>query len=54
MTGPHRILRLPHRHRPVSTHVVVQRAGVPYELVREVCAGCSKVLSERAVGRTAA
>jgi hypothetical protein len=54
MTLPLRILRLPHRHRAISTHVVVQRAGVPYELVREVCSECSKVLSERPVGRTAA
>jgi hypothetical protein len=54
MTLPLRILRLPHRHRAVSTHVVVQRAGVPYELAREVCSGCSKVMSERPVCRTAA
>jgi hypothetical protein len=52
--GHLRILRLPHKHRAVSTHVVVQRAGVPYELARVICSGCSKVLSEHPVGRTAA
>jgi len=51
---PLRILRIPHRHRAVSTHVVVQRSGVPYEVERVVCRGCSRVLSERKLGRTAA
>ena len=36
-----RSLRLPHRHRAVSTHVVVQRAGIPYELERTVCSDCA-------------
>jgi hypothetical protein len=54
MNGPLRILRFPHRHRAVSRHVVVQRAGVPYELERTVCGECSKLLSERKLGRTAA
>ena len=54
MTLPLRILRLPHRHRAVSTHVVVQRAGVPYEFERVICRECSRVLSERRLGRTAA
>ena len=53
MAGLIRLLRLPHRHRAVSTHVVVQHSGVPYELVRVVCSGCEKVLSERRVGRPA-
>jgi NMD protein affecting ribosome stability and mRNA decay len=43
-----------HRHHPVSTHVLVQRAGVPYELERTVCAECARVLSERPVSRAAA
>jgi len=34
--------------------VVVQRAGVPYELERVVCSACARVLSERRLGRTAA
>lgn len=49
-----RLLRLPHRHRAVSLHVVVQRAGVPYECERIVCAECSRVLSERPLARATA
>jgi hypothetical protein len=49
-----RILRLPHRHRAVSTHVVVQWNGVPYEVERMICSGCSRVISERRLGRTTA
>jgi hypothetical protein len=43
-----------HRHRGISTHVVVQRAGVPYELERTVCSECARVLSERPLRRAAA
>lgn len=49
-----RRLRLPHRHRAVSTHVVVQREGIPYELERTVCSACARVLSERPLRRAAA
>ena len=52
--GPRRSLRLPHRHHAVSTHVVVQRAGIPYELERTVCSECARVLSERPLRRAAA
>jgi hypothetical protein len=51
---PFRSLRLPHRHRAVCTHVVVQRAGIPYELERTVCRECSRVLSERPLRRAIA
>jgi hypothetical protein len=54
MNTPLRLLRLPHRHTAVNKHVVVQRAGVPYELERVVCRECARVLSERRVGRTIA
>jgi hypothetical protein len=54
MTIALRTLRLPHRHRAVSTHVVVQRGGIPYELERTVCSECSRVLSEKPLHRTAA
>jgi hypothetical protein len=54
VTARYRLIRLPHRHRAVSTHVVVQRAGIPYELERTVCRSCSRVLNERTVRRTAA
>jgi hypothetical protein len=43
-----------HQHRGVSTYVVVQRAGVPYELERTICSGCARVLSERPLRRAAA
>jgi len=46
--------RIPHRHHVVSTHVVVQREGVPYELERRVCKDCARVLSERALRRATA
>jgi hypothetical protein len=54
MISPIRSLRLPHRHRAVSTHVVVQRAGIPYELERTVCSECARVLTERPLRRAAA
>jgi hypothetical protein len=54
VTGRYRLIRLPHRHRAVSTHVVVQRAGIPYELERTVCSSCARVLNERTLRRTAA
>jgi hypothetical protein len=54
MTMALRILRLPHRHRAVSTHAVVQENGVPYEVERVICSGCSRVISERRLGRTTA
>jgi hypothetical protein len=49
-----RILRLPHRHHAVSTYLVVQRAGVPYELERTVCRECARVLAERPLRRATA
>jgi NMD protein affecting ribosome stability and mRNA decay len=55
MSETTRIHRLrPHRHRPVTTHVVVQRAGVPYELERRVCETCGRELAERSLKRAAA
>jgi hypothetical protein len=54
VTGRYRLIRLPHRHRAVSTHVVVQRSGIPYELERTVCSACARVLNERTLRRTAA
>jgi hypothetical protein len=49
-----RLPRLPHRHHAVNTRVVVQRSGVPYELERTVCSGCSRVLAEKPLRRTSA
>jgi NMD protein affecting ribosome stability and mRNA decay len=44
----------PHRHRAVVTHVLRQRAGVPYEIERKVCSSCARVLEERPLKRAAA
>jgi hypothetical protein len=52
MLGRH--VKLPHRHEAVSTHVVIRRSGVPYELERTVCRECERVLSERPLRRAAA
>jgi NMD protein affecting ribosome stability and mRNA decay len=43
-----------HRHRAVSEHVLGQRAGIPYELERNVCATCGRELSVRPLKRAAA
>ncbi|MEN3341892.1 MAG: hypothetical protein V7644_1296 [Actinomycetota bacterium] len=47
-------VELPHRHEPVSTYVLVQRGGIPWELERTVCRHCAQVLSERPLRRAAA
>jgi hypothetical protein len=44
----------PHEHTPVTTVVLLQRNGVPYEVERTFCFSCRKVLAERPVKRTAA
>jgi RNase P subunit RPR2 len=49
-----RQVKFPHRHRAVSTHVVVQRGGIPYELERTVCKECDRLLTERALRRATA
>ena len=43
-----------HRHRPVVTHVLGQRGGIPYELERRVCETCGRELELRPLKRTAA
>jgi len=43
-----------HEHTPVTTAVLLQRNGVPYEVERTFCFSCREVLSERPVKRTAA
>ena len=48
------IQRPPHQHVAKRVHVVLQRAGVPYEVERQVCAGCSHVLVERPLKRATA
>jgi hypothetical protein len=43
-----------HEHTPVTTVVLLQRNGVPYEVERTFCFSCREVLAERPVKRTAA
>jgi hypothetical protein len=43
-----------HKHRPVTSLVLGQRAGVPYELERRVCATCGRELELRTLRRAAA
>jgi len=47
-------LRLLHRHRAVTSHVLGQRNGVPYELERSVCKACGRELGVRPLRRAAA
>jgi NMD protein affecting ribosome stability and mRNA decay len=55
MNNPVRMnVRRLHRHRPVTTHVLGQRAGVPYELERHVCKTCGRELSVKQLKRAAA
>jgi NMD protein affecting ribosome stability and mRNA decay len=46
--------RKAHSHTAVTTHVVRQRAGIPYEVERVVCGDCRRVLGERPLRRAAA
>lgn len=43
-----------HKHTPVLTHAIRQRAGVPYELEQKVCSACGRVIDERPLRRAAA
>jgi hypothetical protein len=43
-----------HEHEAAIVHVVVQKAGVPYEIEQQVCLSCQTVLDEKPVKRTAA
>ena len=43
-----------HEHVAKRVHVVLQRAGVPYEVEQQVCADCSRVLDEKPVKRATA
>jgi hypothetical protein len=42
-----------HRHKAVTTHLLRQRDGIPYEVERVHCADCRRVLGERALRRAA-
>jgi hypothetical protein len=43
-----------HEHVTERVHVLQLRAGVPYEIERQVCAACARVLDEKPVKRLAA
>ena len=43
-----------HRHTPVTTHVLRQRSGVPYEVERKYCSSCQRVIDEKPLRRAAA
>jgi hypothetical protein len=43
-----------HEHQAKRVHVLMQRAGVPYEVEQQVCTGCQHVLDEKPVKRAAA
>jgi hypothetical protein len=43
-----------HRHTVVTLHALRQRSGIPYEVEREICSGCRRVLRERPLRRAAA
>jgi NMD protein affecting ribosome stability and mRNA decay len=43
-----------HEHVAKRVHVLQQKAGVPYEVERQVCETCARVLDETPVKRAAA
>ena len=43
-----------HEHVAKRVHVLLQRAGVRYEVEQQVCTGCSRILDEKPVKRAAA
>jgi len=43
-----------HEHVTTRVHVLLQRAGVPYEMERQVCTSCRRVIDEKPVKRAAA
>ena len=43
-----------HEHEAKRVHVLVVKAGVPYEIEQQVCAACARVLDEKPVKRAAA
>jgi len=43
-----------HQHTVTMVHVVLQKAGVPYEVELQMCSECMQVLDERPLKRAAA
>ena len=52
MTTKHPVMV--HEHVAKRVHVLLQRAGIPYEMEQQVCEACSRVLDEKPVRRAAA
>ena len=44
----------PHKHIAVTTYVLHQVDGLPYETERSVCSECGRVLGDRRLRRAAA
>jgi len=43
-----------HEHVTERVHVLLQKAGVPYEIEVQVCASCHRIVAEKPVKRLAA
>jgi NMD protein affecting ribosome stability and mRNA decay len=43
-----------HEHVAKRVHVLLQRAGIPYEMEQQVCEACRRILDEKPVKRAAA
>ena len=43
-----------HEHVAKRVLVLLQRAGIPYEIEQQVCSSCSRVLDEKPVKRATA
>lgn len=43
-----------HEHVARRVHVLLLRAGIPYEIEQKVCTDCKRVLGEKPVHRIAA
>ena len=43
-----------HKHTAVTVHAIRQRNGVPFEVERQVCKDCRRLLDEKPVRRAAA
>jgi hypothetical protein len=53
MTATHSPEGQAHTHTAVTTLVLKQRDGIPYEFERVVCDSCKQLLAERKVRRAA-
>jgi NMD protein affecting ribosome stability and mRNA decay len=43
-----------HEHVAKRVHVLLQRAGVPYEVEQQICTSCARILGETPVKRATA